>query len=78
MEVYEKASGLKLATRKFTLARGGKETVSVRLEKERPAPVAVKPPEKQIQSSKFFITREGGLTRKDPDQTEMFEGVENS
>ena len=39
VEVYEKASGLKLATKKFTLTRGGKETVSVRLEAvKRPLP----------------------------------------
>src|SRR5262249_49430701 len=31
VEVYEKDSGLKLATKKFTLTRGGKETVSVEL-----------------------------------------------
>ena len=31
IEVYEKASGLKLATKKFTLTRGGKQTVAVEL-----------------------------------------------
>jgi Leucine-rich repeat (LRR) protein len=33
VEVYEKASGLKLATRRFTLTRGAKEIVTVRLER---------------------------------------------
>jgi hypothetical protein len=32
VEVFEKASGLKLATRKFTLTRGGRETLVVQLE----------------------------------------------
>jgi Leucine-rich repeat (LRR) protein len=41
VEVYEKDSGLKLATKKFTLTRGGKEYVSVVV--TRPAPAVVRP-----------------------------------
>jgi serine/threonine protein kinase len=33
VEVYEKTSGLKIATRRFTLTRGGKEIVAVHLER---------------------------------------------
>jgi serine/threonine protein kinase len=36
IEVYEKESGLKLATKKFTLTRGGRETVRVTFEPKQP------------------------------------------
>jgi serine/threonine protein kinase len=41
VEVYEKASGLKLATRKFTLRRGGTTTVTVELAPPAKAPGAL-------------------------------------
>jgi hypothetical protein len=44
IKVYEKDSGLELATKKFTLTRGGKETVRVTVERTKPAPVAIRPP----------------------------------
>lgn len=38
--------------------------------------VVSKLPEKNIQPGQFFITKEGALSRKDPDQADLFEGAE--
>jgi hypothetical protein len=46
IEVYDRDSGLKLATKRFTLTRGGKETVVVTLEQSKPAAPSAPPPVK--------------------------------
>jgi hypothetical protein len=62
---------IKLSIRPAKMGMGG-AVIEVETEHE----CKLKKPELQVGRSTFFVTKEGDLTREDPDQVAMFEGKE--
>jgi Leucine-rich repeat (LRR) protein len=76
VEVYEQASGLKLATQKFTLTRGGKETVTVRLQRA-PAPAAVKAaPDAERRAAEWALSLGGRVVVRVAGEEQQINAVE--
>jgi Leucine-rich repeat (LRR) protein len=76
IEVYEKASGLRLATKRFTLTRGGKETVTVELprppkaaKKEPNPPLVQKAGEADRRAAEWILSIGGVLSLRTHDKT---------
>jgi hypothetical protein len=86
VEVYEPASGMKLESRKFTLTRGGKETVTVVLKPQVPqfadkqqAPGGKPSPEAERRTAEWVRSLGGGIKIRLPGEdwdTEVGPGAE--